>query len=65
VDILECDSSLWPTTLEDVESHIDKIPVHCKNTALMRVLVSALGIAVKEYNSVKKDYNDKVSDQGR
>ncbi|KAH7080580.1 hypothetical protein BKA63DRAFT_591192 [Paraphoma chrysanthemicola] len=58
-DNLQCDSSSWPTNLEDLEKNINNIPGHCRGQALVRVLVSALDGAIQSYNSVVKDYDDK------
>ncbi|KAH7128640.1 hypothetical protein B0J11DRAFT_431313 [Dendryphion nanum] len=58
-DILECNSNDWPKTLESLESGINSVPVHCRAEALLRVLVGAYDAAIQEYNTVKKDYDDK------
>ena len=60
-DVLDCDSSKWPKTLEDLEKDIGNVPKHCRGQALLRVLVSGYESAIREYREVSqtKDYDDK------
>jgi hypothetical protein len=60
-DHLECDSSDWPSTLDDLSKKIDSLPAQCRAMALMKILVDNLVTAVDDYKMVSKDYDDKVS----
>lgn len=59
-DNLECDSTKWPKTLEDLEKKIDEVPYHCRNMALVKILYDRLEKAIAECNEVSKDYDDKA-----
>lgn len=60
IDSLECDDSIWPSTLDDFDSRIDQIPVHCRGMAMTGYFTDALGDAIAQYTEVSKGYDDKV-----
>lgn len=58
--VLGCDSSSWPTTLEDLSSNVDSIPANCRGQAILNVLLGHLDDAITHYNEAAKGYDDKV-----
>jgi chitinase len=58
---LSCDISQWKDTLDALYEVIDSIPAQCRARALGNVLVNALMASIEEYETVKQDYDDKVS----
>lgn len=62
-DHLECDSGMFPSSLEELEEDLSYIDPQCRNMALMHVLRKDLDVAIEEYEKVSKDkdYQDRVS----
>ncbi len=57
---LECQSTDWPSSLDELESVIDGIPPQCRNMAVIRTLYSDLLAAVEGYKNAVNGYDDKV-----
>ncbi|EFR03916.1 killer toxin alpha/beta [Nannizzia gypsea CBS 118893] len=60
-DNLQCDSTTWPTTLDDLEKNIGKVQVNCRGRAVLSILAGDLQDAIAKYREVSSssDYNDR------
>ncbi|KAK2827884.1 hypothetical protein FQN49_007243 [Arthroderma sp. PD_2] len=64
---LNCDLSAWPSTLEDLDADIGKMPIPCRGMALLKILSSDLKSAVDKYREVSSsdDYDQRDSIEPR
>lgn len=62
-DHLECDSYMFPSSLEELDEDLSYIEPQCRGMALMHVLLEDLDVSIREYENVSKnkDYQDRVS----
>lgn len=61
-DHLECDSNMFPSSLEELDEDLSYIEPQCRSMALMHVLLEDLDVSISEYEKVSKDkdYQDRV-----
>ncbi|KAK2616770.1 hypothetical protein QQS21_000382 [Conoideocrella luteorostrata] len=53
-ETVRCIPEDWPTTLEDLEKNIGRVPVQCRGMATIRIMSLRLQTAITQYHTVSK-----------